>query len=76
MSSSLLGFESGLVSLHQLRSELEAIRGAGLADEREAWVPSGDREEAKAALRDQWLQPSLAKLRGRAQLVYQEFLAG
>jgi hypothetical protein len=76
MSRELSRFESGLVTRDQLRSELPAIRGAALVDEREAWVPSGDRQRAKEALHDQWLQPSLAKLRSRAQLAYQEFLTG
>ena len=76
MFPGLLGFESGLVTRDQLRRELPSARGAALTDEREAWFPSAERKWAKEALRDQWLQPSLAKLRGRAEGVYQEFLAG
>lgn len=76
MYPGLLAFESGLVTHDQLRRELQSARGAVLADEREAWFPSAERKGAKEALRDQWLQPSLAKLRGRAEGVYQEFLAG
>jgi hypothetical protein len=75
-SRGLLSFESGLVTRDQLRSELDATGGAAPAEQREAWIPSEDRERAKEALRDHWQQPSLAKLRGRAQLAYQEFLAG
>jgi len=76
MYPGLLAFESGLVTHDQLRRELQSARDAALADEREAWFPSAERKAAKDALRDQWLQPSLAKLRGRAEGVYQEFLAG
>jgi hypothetical protein len=76
LSGGLLGFESGLVTQDQLRSQLPAIKRAALAEEREAWVPSGDRDRAKEALRRHYLEPSLAKLRGRAQLAYVGFLAG
>ena len=76
MSPGLLGFESGLVTRDQLRRELQSARGAAREDERQAWVPSAERERAKEALRDQWLQSSLTKLRNRAGLVYREFLAG
>ena len=76
MSPALLGFESGLVTRDQIRSELESARGAASHEEPEAWVPSAQRERAKEALRDQWLQPSLTRLRDRAELVYQQFSAG
>jgi hypothetical protein len=76
MPSDLLRFESGLITRDQLRSELQAMGGDGPAQDREAWVPSGDRQRAKDALRELWLQPSLAKLRDRADLAYREFLAG
>jgi hypothetical protein len=75
MAPDLLSFESGLRTRDQLRGELESIRGAARKYEQESWVPSAKRERAKEALRDQWLQPALAKLRGRAELAYQEFLA-
>jgi len=76
MAPGLLSFESGLVARDQLRRELESIRGAARKYEQESWLPSAKRDRAKEALRDQWLQPSVAKLRGRAEFVYQEFLAG
>lgn len=76
MFPGLLGFESGLVSRDQLPPELESSRGAARKTPAQAWIPSAKRERAKEALRDQWLQPSLAKLRDRAELAYQEFLAG
>jgi len=76
MAPGLLGFESGLLTRDQLRRELGAIRGAARQYDQESWIPSETREQAKQALRDQWLQPSLARLRGRAEQAYQEFLAG
>lgn len=75
-SPTLLGFESGLVTRDQVRGELQSVRAAVPREEPEAWVPSAERERAKEALRDQWLQPSLAQLRDRAELVHQEFLVG
>ena len=76
MAPGLLGFESGLLTRDQLARELEASRGAARKTPADAWVPSATRERAKEAWRDQWLQPSLARLRGRAELAYREFLAG
>jgi hypothetical protein len=76
MAPGLLGFESGLVTRDQLRRELGAVRGAARKYDQESWIPSETRERAKESLRDQWLQPSLAKPRGRAELAYQVFLAG
>ena len=76
MAPGLLSFESGLRTRDQLRRELASIRGAARKYEQESWVPSVKRDRAKEALRDQWLQPSLARLRGRAEQAYQEFLAG
>jgi hypothetical protein len=76
-SKTVLGFESGEVTRDQLRRELQSVAcGAKPPEERDAWIPSEDRERAKAALREQWLQPSLAKLRDRAQQVYQAFVDG
>ncbi len=76
MPGDLLRFESGLITRDQVRSELQAMGGDGPPQDREAWVPSADRQRAKDALRDLWLQPSLAKLRGRAQVAYEAFLMG
>ncbi len=72
----LFGFESGLVSRDQLRRERPAITRAALLEERTSYVPSGERQRAKDALRSQWQQPSLDKLRSRAHLAYQKFVAG
>ena len=83
LSKTLFGFESGEVSREQLEREVQSVGGARLLDAgdvwdtKDAWVPSEDRTRAKAALREQWLQqPSLAKLRERAQLVYQAHVDG
>lgn len=83
LSKTLFGFESGEVSREQLEREVQTVGGAKLLDARDvwdtkdAWVPSEDRTRAKTALREQWLQqPSLAKLRERAQLVYQAHVDG
>jgi hypothetical protein len=73
LSPALLGFESGLVTWDELCRELPALerrsRSAGPA----AWIPSGDRERAKAALREQWLGPHLERLRQRAEHAYHTF---
>ncbi len=83
LSKTLFGFESGEVSREQLEREVQSVGGAKLLDARDvwdtkdAWVPSEDRTRAQTALREQWLQqPSLAKLRERAQLVYQAHVDG
>jgi len=70
----LLGFESGDVTRAQLDRELEAVTRATPVEERDAWIPSDERERGKAALLEQWLQPSLAKLRDRALEVYRAFV--
>lgn len=76
MHPDLLRFESGLISRDQVRAKLPSMDGAGPAADRGAWVPSEERKRAKDALRELWEQPSLARLRDRAELAYQEFLAG
>jgi hypothetical protein len=76
LSRTLLGFESGEVTREQLRRELDAVARAKAKDATDAWIPSEHREDAKARLREQWLHPSLSRLRDRAQLVYQTFVAG
>lgn len=75
-SPTLLGFESGTVSRDRLRRELPILACSPMLDATEAWIPSGDRERAKAALDELWRRPSLARLRDQAGQVYQEFLAG
>jgi hypothetical protein len=76
LSKILLGFESGVVTKDQMRRELQTLaRQEKRADGKEAWIPSDDRIRSKAALRAQWLQPGLARMRDRAEAVYAEFRA-
>ncbi|HBW20992.1 MAG: hypothetical protein ACLPN6_07920 [Streptosporangiaceae bacterium] len=76
LSAVLLGFESGTVTREQLEAELPALASrAEPPDAGEAYIPSEDRNRQKVALREQWLQPGLASLRERAQLVYAEVRA-
>jgi hypothetical protein len=76
MHPDLLRFESGLISRDEMRSKLPGMNGEGPAEDRDAWIPTEDRKRAKDALRELWEQPSLARLRTRAELAYQQFLAG
>jgi len=72
LSPVLLGFESGTVTAEELLPEIAALarRGGPAA---EAWIPSAARDRSKAELREQWAQPSLARLRERARWVYEMF---
>jgi hypothetical protein len=74
LSTTLLGFESGVVTRAQLDDALAALRAAKSLEDREAWVPSANREETKRALREQWMHPSLAGLRTRAETIYESFV--
>jgi hypothetical protein len=72
LSPVLLGFESGTVTADELLPEIAVLaRRPGPATE--AWIPSEEREKSKAALREQWARPDLARLRERAQRVYETF---
>lgn len=74
MSGTLLGFESGVVPLDRLREELSGLARQPQPPElREAWMPTRQRSLLKQALGEQWDRPELARLRDRAQQVYQEF---
>jgi hypothetical protein len=76
LSKVLLGFESGVVTKDEMRRELQTLaRQQKRAEGKEAWIPSEDRIRSKAALHAQWLQPGLARMRHRAEDVYQEFRA-
>lgn len=70
LSATLLGFESGIVTVGQLRQELPALECASKAGAQEQWIPSGERDRAKAALTAQWHLPSQARLRERAERAY------
>jgi hypothetical protein len=76
LSKTLLGFESGTVTLDELRREQEITGRQAMHDAEEAWVPSADREQAKDALREQWARSDYAGARERAENVYRTFLAG
>jgi hypothetical protein len=72
LSPVLLGFESGTVTAGELGPEVAALaRQAGPAGQE--WIPSAERDRAKAALREQWARPALARLRERARCVYEMF---
>lgn len=72
-SEVLLGFESGVVTRDEMRRELPLLERKPTPPElREAWVPSQQRSRAKAALLEQWLSPSLTRLRNRAESVYEQ----
>ena len=76
LSPTLLGFESGTVTLAELRRAQRTTGPQTLHDAAEAWVPSTDREHAKEALLEQWMRPGRAAARERAERVYREFRAG
>jgi hypothetical protein len=76
LSKSLLGFESGVVTLDELRREWAADEPQTLHDAEEAWMPSVERQRAKDALQEQWRSRELARARDAAQDVYRTFLAG
>jgi hypothetical protein len=76
LSKTVLGYESGVVTLEELRRVQPATGQQTLHDAREAWVPSAERDSAKGALCEQWLRPQFAAARERAQDIYRRFLAG
>jgi hypothetical protein len=73
LNATLLGFESGVVTWDELRRELPALQRRQETGGPAAWVPSPERERAKAALEEQWRQPGLARLRERAGHAYRTF---
>jgi glycosyltransferase involved in cell wall biosynthesis len=75
LSQVLLAFESGTVSKDDARRELEALaRRPSSTAERETWMPSTERQRAKDALAAAWDRPVYARLRARAESVYQMLL--
>lgn len=77
LSRTQLGFESGLVTLDELRREQQDPgRARTLVDTAEAWVPSAERRRSTATLREQWQRPDLTGPRDRAEQAYRTFLAG
>jgi hypothetical protein len=73
LSETVLGFESGLVSLQEFRAACAGVGEAPPAAH--AWIPSDERDEAKAALEKLWSQPHMGYLITRAQRMYKQFLA-
>lgn len=72
LSPVLLGFESGTVTLDELRRKLPTLTRPEPAIEH-AWIPSEERARSKAALRARWLRPGLAPYRERAERAYRVF---
>jgi hypothetical protein len=70
----LLGFESGTVTLEELlaerRTRLDADQQTVDAD---LWVPSAKRDRSKAALHAQWNGPQMRRLKERAESAYRDF---
>lgn len=74
--TTLLAFESGLVTLEQLRNAWpDRPRQPHQGEARETWMPSAERDRTKTALRQRWRQQDLADLRQGAELAYRSFLA-
>jgi hypothetical protein len=80
LSPILLDFESGLVSRAQLRvarsitGQDATYGGAPRAEVQDVWVPSAERDQAKAALSASWALSPL-RLRRRAKDAYDSFIA-
>lgn len=73
LSPTLLGFESGTVTRDELTAELPALERRAESGRPAAWIPSPERKQAKAALREQWLSADLTALRQRAERAYSAF---
>lgn len=76
LSDSLLGFESGTVSLLELQAERQRQRGNHeLVIQDDLWVPSARRDISKAALQAQWSGTTMRRLRERAENSYRSFVS-
>jgi hypothetical protein len=76
LSRTLLGFESGVATVDEVRREQKGLaHGATPPGAGEEWIPSTERERSKAALQEQWRRADLARPRERARHTYQMFLA-
>lgn len=73
LSATLLGFESGVITRDELRRELPALEHRAGQAGSAGWIPSEERERAKATLHEQWLRPDLESLRQRADCAYRTF---
>ena len=75
LSKTLLGFESGVVTLAELQAERARPQAKPLTEvDRDLWVPSTKREDSKAKLREQWDGAAMRRLKARAQDAYHEFV--
>lgn len=71
LSPVLLGFESGEVSSYEVTAYLQSLAPAPSGDP--TWMPSPERDRAKAELVAAWSAPRLASARQRAEDVYATF---
>lgn len=76
LSDSLLGFESGTVSLQELQAVRRQRGSNELVVTDDYWVPSANRDIRKAALRAQWSGTAMRRLRERAETSYRAFVNG
>jgi hypothetical protein len=74
LSTALLGFESGVVTLGECRAERDRLKGRSASAEKAVWVPSTERERLKDALRERWRGEDVRHLRVRAERVYRQFV--
>jgi hypothetical protein len=72
-------FEAGLITrsdLDRARERLAHQEPSEPPGSKDVWLPSSERSQSKDQLREQWSHPDLMALRTRAQLAYEEFVAG
>jgi hypothetical protein len=74
LSTAVLGYESGVVSLQEVRRSLRPGRRREVRDD--LWIPSGRRDREKQSLRSLWNERSMAGLRRRAEDAYRVFVPG
>jgi len=72
LSPVLLGFESGDVTVDEVKAHVLSLPAPASGDR--SWMPSADRDRAKAALVAAWAEPRLAAARSRAEDIYRSFL--
>jgi hypothetical protein len=76
LSEIVYSFESGVISHDELRRQLPDLALQPQPEHfRQAWIPSENRARSKPALRERYLDPSMARRRARAESVYREVLA-
>jgi hypothetical protein len=71
LSPVLLGFESGEVTLDDVKTHVLSLPPAASGDR--TWMPSAERDRAKDALEAAWSEPRLAAARSRAEKIYRWF---